>query len=479
MPSKILFLDDRWAEEKWREQLTEWLPDSVETVYESEGHRALRRLGENPDVKLVFLDLHFEGQPEQGEQILNGIKEQYPDLKVIILTSVNDAQLALRLVHDEGKAYYYFFKDSIDPNQLVKLVENAIEAYDLEAVAVRKTDAGVIVGESRALREALRLVERAGRIDEPVLVTGETGTGKELFARAVHAAGRRRGGPFVVVNCPALSDELAESELFGHVRGSFTGAVRDKQGFFQRAHRGTIFLDEIGDLKLHHQAKLLRVLQFGEFNPVGDDRPSRADVRVIAATNRNLEQEVRRGNFREDLLYRLNVFRIRTPSLRDIPEDIPLLVRHHLQRLGNEYGQWKDISPEATESLSAYGWPGNVRQLENLLKRAYFTSLNETLEKEDFADELSSATAEPASGAAAGVWAARVVGGEAKWDDIANEFAASGGMRRQIVEGVIELLTRDHGRRPTGEELAALLGITRNYMNVTLSKLGIRLRTPT
>ncbi|MEO0081518.1 MAG: sigma-54-dependent Fis family transcriptional regulator [candidate division WOR-3 bacterium] len=228
-----------------------------------------------------------------------------------------------------------------------------------------------IIGRSPRMQEVFELMNRVVPTDSPVLIWGETGTGKELVARAIHYSGPRRSGPFVPVNCSAIPENLLESELFGHRKGAFTGAVADRKGVFEAASGGTIFLDEVGDLPKSLQPKLLRVLQDGEIRRVGETQPLHVDVRVISATNRDLSRLVAEGNFREDLYYRLNVIPIHLPPLRERPEDVPLLANHFLATGASRLGkQVKGIAPEALEKLVAYSWPGNIRQLENVLERA-------------------------------------------------------------------------------------------------------------
>lgn len=475
MPNKILFLDDRWEEERWKESFDDWLPEGVEAIYEKYGFLAIQRLAENPDVKLMFLDMQFEGQPEQGEQILKKVKDHYPDMPVVILTSVNDAQLALRLVHDEKTAYYYFFKDKIDPDQITKLIENAIEKYDLKADSIRKTDAGVIIGESRPLRETLRLTERASQVDSNVLITGETGTGKELIARAIHLNSKRKSNPCVIINCGSIPEELVESELFGHVKGAFTGAHADKRGRFELAHGGTIFLDEVAEMLPAMQVKLLRVIQQREIQRVGGEKVQTVDVRIIAATNRNLEEWIERGLFRDDLYWRLNILRIHVAPLRSRREDIPLLVNHFLRKLNNKFDETKDISDEAANLLNSYDWPGNVRQLENALEKAVVTSMQDTLQVGDFAFLTQPAGTKVAEDDLIRRWVEEAVQGGSSWNDIRREFGVAA--RKKVVEGIL-LALRERGGRPTGAELAQLLKINRNYVNQIIRNMGLQLREP-
>ncbi len=226
-----------------------------------------------------------------------------------------------------------------------------------------------IVGHSEALRRAMRLLLQVAPTELTVLITGETGTGKELFARALHGLSPRRRFAFVSLNCAAIPETLLESELFGHVRGAFTGATTDRQGFFEVAHRGTLFLDEIGDMPLSTQAKVLRVLETGEFSPLGSSEVRRVDVRIVAATNRDLEAAVRQGAFRQDLYYRLNTVRIHLPSLRERPEDIPLLVEYFASRVCERLGiEFEGIAPEALNMLQQQPWHGNVRELRNFVE---------------------------------------------------------------------------------------------------------------
>ncbi len=234
-----------------------------------------------------------------------------------------------------------------------------------------------IVGDSEPMRRLRALVERVAPTDATVLVTGENGTGKELVARHVHALSRRAAKPFVAVNCSAFNDNLLESEMFGHRRGAFTGAVADKKGLFEAADGGTFFMDEVGEMSPALQAKLLRVLQDGTFLPVGDGRPRKVDVRVVAATNRNLRERVAEGHFREDLYYRLKVVELHVPPLRERRDDIPLLVEFFLARLAERDGRSKRLAPETLERLQERTWPGNVRELENDLERMWVLSGDE------------------------------------------------------------------------------------------------------
>jgi two-component system nitrogen regulation response regulator NtrX len=267
-----------------------------------------------------------------------------------------------------------FVEKPLSLEKTVLVVRNALRQRHLEAenLALRaKVDAQhTMVGESYAMVKLREQVTIAAPTNGRVLIFGDNGTGKELVARNIHALSRRRTGPFVEVNCAAIPEELIESELFGHVRGAFTGAVADRRGKFELAHGGTIFLDEIGDMSLKTQAKVLRVLQEQVFEPVGGSSSTHVDVRVLAATNKDLPVEIRENRFREDLFFRLNVIPVFVPALRDRREDVPLLARHFMQELAREYGRRaKTLDPSATAALQQYAWPGNVRELRNVIER--------------------------------------------------------------------------------------------------------------
>jgi DNA-binding NtrC family response regulator len=476
--AKILFVDDRWQEEGWAESLRDRLPETLEPIFEHRGDKTLQQLKTHPDIKLVLLDLHFDGQPKQGVEILEEIKEYNPELPVIISTSLNDAPLALRLVVKEKLAYYYFFKGEIDYDQFVKTIENAVGHYELKADALRKTGRGDIVGESAPLKEVLRRVEKVSRTDAPVLITGETGTGKELVARAIHVNSPRREKPYVVVHCAGLPESLIESELFGHVRGAFTGAEREREGRFERAHGGTIFLDEIGELKPEVQVKLLRVLQFGEFEKLGSSKTLKVDVRVISATHRDLEKCVAEGSFREDLYYRLHILPIHIPALREKREDIPLLVEYIMDRLNAKYQTVKEIDEETIAFLQDYHWPGNVRQLENVLEQVMTLADSEVLRRADFLHLISPEESESGKteDSVLGLWGKRVFAGEVGWEEIKREFAASGEMRGKLIDWVIGEWIRRNADRPSGNELAKLLKINRNHVNQMMNSIGRRLK---
>jgi DNA-binding NtrC family response regulator len=324
---------------------------------------------------LVLCDVRMPGI--HGLELVRQIHELQPDLPCIVVTGYGSAEASVDALR--AGAFWYLEKpfDQSSLDVVRRLVEQAIEHGRLKAenrLLQRQLRTRYrfenIVGTSAALRQALEIVEKVADTDSTVLVTGESGTGKELFARALHYNSRRADRMLVTVNCGAIPEELLESELFGHVRGAFTNAVSHRQGRFAVAHGGTIFLDEIGDMSPNLQVKLLRVLQERAFEPVGSSKSVSVDVRVVAATNQDLQTAIRERRFREDLFYRLNVIPIEVPPLRERREDVPLLAQHFLETMNAEKGRAvTGFSEQAIQSLLAHDWPGNVRELENLVER--------------------------------------------------------------------------------------------------------------
>src|SRR5690349_6732569 len=325
--------------------------------------------------ELVITDLYFDKTRAHGLEILEKAREQHPPAVVIVITGFGTIETAVDAMK---KGAFDYLEKPFKVDALRLCVQRALSynAAITETAYLRKQlqktyQFGQIIGASPKMKEVFRMVERVADTDSTVLILGESGTGKELIARALHFNSRRRLAPFVPINCSALPENLLESELFGHRKGSFTGAIADKKGLFQEADGGTIFLDEIGSMPAALQSRLLRVLQDREVRRVGDNTPVYVNVRVLAATNEPMEKKIKEGHFREDLYYRLNVIPIQLPSLRERREDIPLLVTHCLRnkvnpRSGNPY----QITRRAVETLNAYPWPGNVRELENVIERA-------------------------------------------------------------------------------------------------------------
>ena len=347
---------------------------------ESQGHVVIEARDQNEAIEalrtgrpgLVLSDLRLtEGD---GFGVLRAAKELDPDLPVVVMTaygSIQDAVVAMK----EGALD--FLAKPVDPDHLLLLVERALsqrrlatENILLKEELAQRRGAPQIVGEDPRLKQVTIAMHRAAASDATVLIEGESGTGKELFARAVHALSPRADGPFVAINCAAIPETLLETELFGHEKGAFTGATQRKPGKFELAHRGTLFLDEIGDLPLTLQAKILRALEEKQFERVGGTSLLHVDVRVVAATNRNLKAAVAARQYREDLYFRLSVFPITIPPLRERPGDIALLARYFVDRFCRELRKKVVLAPDAIEAMQAYGWRGNVRELQNCMERA-------------------------------------------------------------------------------------------------------------
>jgi len=366
MPGNLLVVDD---EPQILQVVSGILQDEgFEVLTAPDGETALKVAAEEaPD--LVLLDIALPGR--DGLEILQDLKARYPTLPVIMISafgSVENAVKATRL------GAYDFIEKPPNADNILLTVRNALEmarlAEENRRLRLQTAPAREIVGRSEAvqhLREQLRLVAPT---NASVLITGENGSGKELVARALHAFSPRAHKAFVEVNCAAIPEDLIESELFGHEKGAFTGATSRRQGKFDLAHEGTLFLDEIGDMSLKTQAKILRILEEQRFERVGGSRPIQVDVRVVAATNKNLGEEIQRGTFREDLYHRINVIPLQVPPLRERGEDIPLLAAHFLRELARENNAApKTLAPQALEALTRLPWPGNVRELKNFIWR--------------------------------------------------------------------------------------------------------------
>ncbi len=337
---------------------------------------------------IVLTDLQL---PDiDGMEILSQIRQIDKDVIVIIITAYGTVENAVEASHSGADDYITkpFGKESLrfTIEKAVQLRRLKMENQQLRGELFDRYDFSNLIGGSAAMENVLKLTGRVAESDATVLVQGESGTGKELIARAIHYNSPRKDKPFVTVNCPSIPETLIESELFGHVRGAYTGATTDRKGKFQLARNGTIFLDEIGDLKLDLQAKLLRVIQEREIERVGESSPTKIDVRVIAATNRDLEQMVAEGNFREDLYYRLNVVTIFIPPLRDRKEDLPFLIDHFLGKHGK--GTAYSLSERVSDIFLQYNWPGNVRELENTIERCLIIETDNTIMVDSLPDRI-------------------------------------------------------------------------------------------
>lgn len=358
-----------------------------ETTAVETGEKALEIL-EKSDFDLLISDIKLPGM--DGLAVLENARRIDPGLPVIFITAFGTIEKAVETI--KLGAYDYITKP-FDTAEFLHIVERTLEHHRLKADNVRlraelesRYSFSNIIGSSKPMQEVFSTVRKVANTDATVLITGESGTGKELIARAIHHTSDRSANPLVTVNCAAIPRELLESELFGHVAGAFTGAVKDKMGKFMIADGGTIFLDEIGDMNLELQAKLLRVLEDRLIEPIGSVKSHSVDIRVLAATNTDLQTKVRDAEFREDLYYRLNVIPIRIPPLRERPDDIPLLVDFFLGKFGDH--DMPVIEKKALEKLLAYRWPGNVRELENLIKRLVILRKGRTIRRSDLPPEL-------------------------------------------------------------------------------------------
>jgi DNA-binding NtrC family response regulator len=334
-----------------------------------------------------------------GLDVLAAAKAQDPDVPVILMTAQASLQSAISAVNDGA---FHYVQKPFQNDALVAIVKRAAETRQLKTEnralkrEIKKRDPGSRpIGNHRSWLDVLSVAETVATSDSTVLLQGESGTGKGVIAKYIHELSMRSAGPFVSINCGALPESLLESELFGHVKGSFTGAVKDKSGLFSAAEKGTFFLDEVGETTATTQVKLLRVLQHREVIPVGATEAIPIDTRLVAATNRKLDDEIARGNFRSDLYYRLNVISIEIPPLRDRPEDIPLLAESFLLEIAKKRGEEpKQLSPEAAEQLQEYAWPGNVRELENAIERAVILASNGTIYPTTLPDKVKNRKAE-------------------------------------------------------------------------------------
>ncbi|MEP9411364.1 MAG: sigma-54-dependent Fis family transcriptional regulator [Candidatus Brocadia sp.] len=377
---KILVVEDQDA---MRESLMiAFRDEGYQVEGAASGEEAIQKLDNQNVYDLVVTDLKMK--KVDGLEVLKAVKAANPSTEVVLITAYGTISTAVQAIRDG--AYDYVTKP-FRHQEILKVAKKAIEKKSLKD-RVRYLEGEIrdkykfegIVGNSNAMLEVLKITSHVCRTDSTVLVTGESGTGKELIARAIHYNSLRKDGPFVVINCGALPENLQESELFGHMRGAFTGAIKDKVGLFLQAQKGTILLDEIGETSPSTQVKLLRFLQDGEIRPVGGNKAIYVDTRVIAATNENLEKAVESGKFRKDLFYRINVIRIHLPPLRERREDIPLLVEYFLEKVLEKLKKGKRVfSKESMRALINYDWPGNIRELQNIIERTVTLSKNEII----------------------------------------------------------------------------------------------------
>jgi len=451
--ARILVVDD---ERSMQEFLEIFLRGEGYEVATAGDVAAARALVESDEFDVVVTDIQMPGGT--GLDLLRTVNEIAPETMVIMITAFATTETAISAMK-EG-AYDYLTKPfQVDEIRLVveKALEKkslALENRRLKSELRTRTRSRRIIGSSGAMQRVLELVGQVADSRANVLVTGESGTGKEVVARAIHEMSERRDGPFIVVNCAAIPEALLESELFGHVRGAFTGALHNKEGLFELADKGTLFLDEVGDLPLALQVKLLRVIQEKSFRRVGGTHDQQADVRVVSATNRRLEEEVAAARFREDLYYRLNVIEIPLPPLRERKDDLALLIDHFVGKYARELGKKVEgVAPEALERLLAYRFPGNVRELENAIERAVALTRGPVIEEEALPRSVLTRP-EPAA-------AARIPVQGVNLDQLMEEYE-----RSLILEALVPA-------RGVKKRAAKLLGISFRSLRYRLEKLGI------
>jgi DNA-binding NtrC family response regulator len=462
MSARILIVDDEEIVVRSCRRILEgpgFLLDSTDN-----GHEALRKVDEAP-FDIVILDIMMPKM--DGMEVLQQIKERHPEVDVIMVTGLSQIQTAVQAM--KLGAFDYLPKP-FDPDELRHVVERALERRRLlrqnealQAEVGAKYRFENIIGSSPAMQAVYCLIAKCAPTHSTVLITGESGTGKEMIARAIHYNSLRKGHPFVTVDCNTLSENLLESELFGHIKGAFTGAVANKRGMFEVANEGTLFLDEFGNIPLSTQAKLLRVIQEREFRPVGSTQVQTTNVRLLAATNKDLLAMVADGSFREDLYYRINVFPIHAPALRERREDIPALALHFLKTVCKELDRpLPEISEGAMSLLTHYDWPGNVRELENVIQRAVILSTDNLIRQGNLAGIVDLA-------APAGVEVPRTSEDLKLAKKIAREKSVEDIERAFIVE---TLKRNGHNVTKSAEET----GMQRSNFQALMKKYGIRVR---
>jgi two-component system NtrC family response regulator len=477
MKPKILIVDD---ETRMCRSLQILLlgEGKYDVSYALSGDQALKYIGGH-DTDLMIVDLSMPGM--SGLELLKRIKYTHPDIPIVIMTAYSSVKSAIEAM--KGGAFEYLIKP-FGNEEFLSVVERALEGrkFAQDVRGVRRSPHGYssIIGKSPKMEEVFSFIEKAANTDSTVLILGESGTGKELVAREIHETGKRKKGPFVTINCAALPETLLESELFGYEKGAFTGALRTQVGKFERAHGGTLFLDEIGDMSPWLQTKILRFLQEREFERVGGRTPIKVDVRIIAATNRDLKKALDNETFRKDLYYRLSVITIELPPLRERKDDIPLLVAHFLESKGKGLNrEINELSPEAWHVLLDHDYPGNVRELENIIERAMIEARGDRIEAKDL--QIKGSYESPAE-----------IGEEIFFHGLWKVFRLFLGVEDMPVKGgwtmmheliqslttelehkLIEKAVREHPDL-SNSEIADLLGTTRRILELRLKEFGIR-----
>lgn len=410
----------------------------------------------SPGTDLVIADLMMPNV--DGRSLLRWVTQNHPETAVILMTGYGTIPQAVDAIKAGAAAY---LTKPLDPEELLVQVKKALEDKRLRQELSRLRGQlregwhyRHIIGKSAGMRQVFAIIDRAAAVKTTVLISGESGTGKEMVARALHEASPRKGGPFLALNCGAIPENLIESTLFGHERGAFTGADKQSRGYFQASDGGTLLLDEIGELPLAMQSKLLRVLEDSAVTPVGTTAPQKVDVRIVAATNRDLEQEVTAGEFRQDLFFRLNIVNIKLPPLRDRPEDLPLLTRYFLDEVCRTNGfESREIDPSLLEVFGRYEWPGNVRELKNTLESLVVLSGRTTLSAEDLPEKFFRDQA-PRNG-------------EEKEEERDSEL----NLKDLSKQTILKALEACRGNRT---EAARQLGISRRTLHRRLNEFGLR-----
>ncbi len=456
----ILVVDD---EPNYLVVLSELLRDAGFEVFTAQSGKKALPIVLETDLDIVISDIKMPGM--NGIELLENIKNLNRELPVILITAYAEVEKAVEAMR--LGAFNYLAKPF--PNEaLLASVDKAIEHYGLVREIKRLRDEAMprsgfsgMIGKSEHMRAVYQLVEKVAQVPSSVLITGESGTGKELVARAIHNLSLRKNAPFISVNCAALAGNLLESELFGHEKGAFTNAIAMRKGRFELADSGTLFLDEIGEMPQSLQAKLLRVLQERSFERVGGDHTLKVDVRILAATNRDLKDEVDKGNFRDDLYYRLNVIHIHLPPLRERVEDIPLLVINFLEKNKKKLGKNNlDISPKALRLLVTLPWEGNVRELENTIERAAILCNNDHIEPEDVQPDFTESS------------------GDMEWSvglDL-KQFVPDGLSLSEVLNGIEEKLVRQALENSANVQARAAekLGITKSLLQYKMKKYKLQ-----
>ena len=448
-PPRVLVVDD---ERVVCESVRRVLVDEGYVVETSTSSRKGLEMIERESYDLLLLDIKM---PEiDGIEFLREARGISPDTQVIIITgyaTIRTAVEAIRL------GAFDYLQKPVGPDQLMIAVARALERKHLLQLTQRlrseletRHRIGNVICASPGMRKVMQLVEKVAPTSSTVLVSGDTGTGKELIARAIHYNSPRRDAPFVVADCAALTESLLESELFGHVRGSFTGAIKDRKGLVETARGGTLLLDEIGTISPKVQGSLLRLLQEREIRPVGSDDAVRVDVRLIAATNRSLQEMVDAGEFREDLFYRLSVFTIDLPPLRERTQEIPLLTHHFMERFGEEFARGvQGIAPRAMSALEAHDWPGNVRELENVVERAVLLAEGPTIDVDDLPTIIGE-------------------GQSHEWESVPSDARALARKKKELRHGAVDRL----------EKLFVLKALKSSRWNVTRAADAVGMQRP-